>query len=307
VHIGRWLQAQGYEFVTVTPATHARVLARRAPTRARDLRDAFGWSMPFDESLLPREMVARLRDAALLEPCGHGLLRAAIRFSTLGGLIFAHSSFPTDHNESVFFGPDTYRFVSLIRRELAQRPLRARGRILDLGCGSGAGGLAAAAASGACAEPALVLSDISAEALVFARANAELAGVQGAELALSDLFSAVAGDFDLVVANPPYLNDESQRLYRHGGGRWGEALSLRILREGLSRLAPGGRLVLYTGSSIAAGVDFLQGAFKAYLAGQECTWSYEEIDPDVFGEELGRPAYADVERIAAVALIVRKP
>lgn len=307
VHAGRWLQAEGYAFTTVTPATHAGVLARRAPTRARDLRDVFGWSMPFDASLLPREMAARLQDAALLEPVEHGLLRAAVRFSTLGALIFAHSSFPTDQNESVFFGPDTYRFVSLIRRALSQQPLRAQSRILDVGCGSGAGGLAAAAASQGGGAPVLLLSDISAEALVFARANAELAGMPGVGLALGDLFSAVAGDFDLVVANPPYLNDEAQRLYRHGGGRWGEALSLRILREGLPRLAPGGRLVLYTGSSIAHGVDFLHGAFQAHLAGQDCTWRYEEIDPDVFGDELRKPAYADVERIAAVALTVCRP
>jgi hypothetical protein len=31
---------------------------------------------------------------------------------------------------------------------------------------------------------------------------------------------------------------------------------------------------------------------------------YEEIDPDVFGEELDTPAYAAVERIAAVSLNV---
>jgi hypothetical protein len=33
---------------------------------------------------------------------------------------------------------------------------------------------------------------------------------------------------------------------------------------------------------------------------------YEEIDPDVFGEELERPAYAHVDRIAAVGLTVIK-
>ena len=33
---------------------------------------------------------------------------------------------------------------------------------------------------------------------------------------------------------------------------------------------------------------------------------YRELDPDVFGEELERPAYAQVERIAVVALDVFK-
>lgn len=29
-------------------------------------------------------------------------------------------------------------------------------------------------------------------------------------------------------------------------------------------------------------------------------WCYEEIDPDVFGEELEQPAYQHIERIALV-------
>jgi hypothetical protein len=33
---------------------------------------------------------------------------------------------------------------------------------------------------------------------------------------------------------------------------------------------------------------------------------YEEIDPDVFGEELDRPAYATADRIAAVGLTAIK-
>jgi len=31
------------------------------------------------------------------------------------------------------------------------------------------------------------------------------------------------------------------------------------------------------------------------------------VDPDVFGEELGQPAYGEVERIAAVGLVVQRP
>ena len=306
VRVGRWLQAQRYEFTTVTPTTHAVVLWRRGPAPARDLRDAFGWNVPFAPDLLPVEVMGWLQEAALATPTADGLWRAAVRYSTIGTLLFAHSSFPTDQNESVFFGPDTYRFAALIQRELGKRPLGARPRILDVGCGSGAGGLVAAAAQSR-ADPLLILSDISATALAFARASAALAGVAGVGFVQGDLFSAVTGEFDLVVANPPYLNDEAQRLYRHGGGRWGEDLSLRIVREGLPRLASGGRLVLYTGAAIAGGVDSLQDACRSHLSDSDCVWSYEELDPDVFGEELHKSTYADVDRIAAVALTVRKP
>jgi hypothetical protein len=44
------------------------------------------------------------------------------------------------------------------------------------------------------------------------------------------------------------------------------------------------------------------------LKDRQLDWSYTEIDPDVFGEELEQTAYAHVERIAAVGLTVtRKP
>jgi methylase of polypeptide subunit release factors len=116
----------------------------------------------------------------------------------------------------------------------------------------------------------------------------------------------VDGAFDLIVANPPYLNDEEARTYRHGGGRWGEALSARILAEGLARLAPGGRLILYTGATIVAGADPLLELLQPHLEQCGWPWSYRELDPDVFGEELEQPAYRDAERIAAVALVVQR-
>jgi hypothetical protein len=37
-----------------------------------------------------------------------------------------------------------------------------------------------------------------------------------------------------------------------------------------------------------------------------CTLDYREIDPDVFGEELSKPIYADVERIAVVGAVITK-
>jgi SAM-dependent methyltransferase len=306
VRVGQWLKAQSYAFTTITPASHALVLARRAGAVAQDLREVFGWNMPFVPSVLPADVLQCLKDAGLVNAGEGGLLRSAVRFSTLGELLLPHSAFPTDQGTSVFFGPDTYRFASLIRRELERAPLGSRPRILDVGCGTGAGGLVAAAALHS-ASPQIVFADISATALRYAQASAVLAGAAETTFVQGDLFAAASGTFDLVVANPPYLNDASQRLYRHGGGRWGEALSLRIVQEVRPRLAPGGRLVLYTGSAIAARPHPLRKACSDHLAGCAGEWSYEEIDPDVFGEELAKAAYADVDRIAAVTLTLRVP
>jgi methylase of polypeptide subunit release factors len=117
----------------------------------------------------------------------------------------------------------------------------------------------------------------------------------------------VEGQFDMIVANPPYLNDPLQRAYRHGGGELGSGLSLRIAQSARERLSPGGTLLLYSGSPIVGGVDRLLQAIEQDFAGCDLSWSYEEIDPDVFGEELETGAYRAVDRIAAVVLTARQP
>jgi len=310
VLLGRWLKASGYGFTTVTPLTHERVNARRARNARGDtqsagnLRDIFGWSRPFAADLLPAEVFGWLRGADLLEAAAQnaGLWRSKVRFSTVDENLYAHSAYPTLEADAVFFGPDTYRFVGLIQAELASRPLAAGARILDIGCGAGPGGIAAALTAKAGARE-LVLADINPRALGFARANAALAGLNDVVFQQSDLYASLAGRFDLIVANPPYLVDAGERTYRHGGGLLGSALSLRIVREGLPRLAPGGRLVLYTGAPIVDGIDPFRDAVGALLQQAGAAFSYRELDPDVFGEELDTPAYANVERIAAAALV----
>ncbi|RYF44159.1 MAG: methyltransferase domain-containing protein [Comamonadaceae bacterium] len=304
--LGRWLQGQGYRFTTVTPATHGRVNRRPSSAKAQDLRGVFGWSRPFAAALLPADMLALMREGGLLALGPDGDLASTVRFSSIGELLFAHSAYPTTQADAVFFGPDTVRFTALIEGQLHERALPVGARILDVGCGAGPGGIVAALAAIASA-PRLVLADINPAALDHARANAALAGLERVEFAQGDLFGAVEGDFDLVVANPPYLNDAAQRAYRHGGGAWGGGLSERIVREGLPRLAPGGRLVLYTGAAIVEGSDPLLDALRPELEHCGWSWSYRELDPDVFGEELEEPAYAGADRIAAVALVVGRP
>lgn len=305
VLLGRWLQETGYRFTAITPASHARVNARGGALAARGLRDVFGWSRPFAPGLLPGNALDWLRNAGLLDESGP-LLRSRVRFASLGSALYAHSAYPTLEADAVFFGPDTYRFAALIEAELQRRPLVAGARILDIGCGAGPGGMVAALASPA-AQPGLLLADINPRALAFARANAALAGVANASFRQSNLFESLEGRFDLIVANPPYLVDAGERAYRHGGGPLGSGLSLRIVRDSLARLAPGGRLVLYTGAPIVEGRDPFLDEVTPLLVQAGCPFSYREIDPDVFGEELDAPVYADTERIAAVALVATQP
>lgn len=295
VELGRRLQQSAYVFVTPTPETHRRVQLRAAQhegTLARDLRDVFGWSRPFRPELLSEGLLQLLESAGELERDG-ALCRSLVRFSTLHGRLLVHSAFPTTAPDSVFFGPDTYRFCALLDR-WAPRAKRA----VDIGCGSGAGGLCLHGKA-----ESIVLADVNPRALQLAEVNAALAGVT-VELAHSDVLAGVPGEVDLVIANPPYMRDPGARLYRDGGGSHGEGLSVRIVRESLARLTNGGKLVLYTGSAVVAGTDSFYAAVTPVLQEFGVAFSYEELDPDVFGEELSEPGYERVERIAAVGLKV---
>jgi methylase of polypeptide subunit release factors len=291
-----------YHFVTPTPSTHYRVNNRPGNDRARSLTDVFGWSRPFPRSLLPSALFDLLRDGAIIceGPIGW---KSLVRASTLNGDIFLHSAFPTVSPDAVFFGPDTYRFAMAIKNNLGSERCLVR-RALDLGCGSGAGGVIVAK-SAICSE--LILTDINDTALQLARLNAEAAGVRNVTTTHSDLFENIEGEFDLIVANPPYLNDPLKRTYRHGGGERGSELSVRIAKAAKDKLSVGGSLILYTGSPIVEGEDYLHRAVVQSFLGNDLQWSYEEIDPDVFGEELETPAYGYVDRIAAVVLTARKP
>ena len=71
-------------------------------------------------------------------------------------------------------------------------------------------------------------------------------------------------------------------------------------------MVPRGRALLYTGSAIVDGRDALRDALADAVADAGVRMDYRELDPDVFGEDLDEPAYAQVERIALVgAVIVR--
>lgn len=302
----RQVAATGYRFTTVTPLTHQRVLARRGREPGITLRDVFGWNLPFEANALPPALLADMEHAGLVRRTGT-LLRSTVRIASLGDDLFFHSAYPTVEENAVFFGPDTSRFARFVLQALAERKAQQHARVLDVGCGSGAGGVAVARALAATGTPAhVVMNDINSLALQYAAVNAEAAGVP-VTLAQGDALSAVDGDFDLIVSNPPYLDDAAQRAYRHGGTRLGRALSARIATESLKRLAPGGQLLLYTGVAMVDGEDPFLAEMRPLLEGSGCEWSYAEIDPDVFGEELERSVYAHIDRIAAVGLVVTRP
>lgn len=295
----RLLQARDYAFVTPTPATHKRVARRGRPARRPTLSDVFGWSRSFGEGDLPAEVLALMRRAGMLRPRGRRL-KSAVRVSTVRGRLFLHSAYPTLEADAVFLGPDTYRFADFIVRELeGAGPVR---RILDVGAGAGVGGVIAA---GERPGARLLLTDVNASALRLARVNAVHAGVE-AELRRADGLDGVEDGFDLITTNPPYIVDTHGRTYRDGGDMLGARLSLDWAKGAARRLAPGGRLLLYTGSAIVDGEDRLLTALEPAMAAAGCDLDYRELDPDVFGEQLSQPAYREAERIAVIGAVAVK-
>jgi len=248
--------------------------------------------------------------------------KSKIRFSTHDNLLWAHSSFPTTESDCIFFGPDTFRYFYFLEKTVKMYHEKG-GKVIDIGAGSGAGGIFLANLLKDQGDVQVTLTDINPTALLYSRANAtaNFPTKDGPKFnfVLSDILKNVDGPFDLIVSNPPYMVDTEEsksaadkdgaaRMYRNGGGTLGIELSVRIVREGAEKLNRGGLIALYTGIPILAGnVDPFFSEVKPLIeeGGLELV-RYEEIDPDVWGEELSTKAYGDVERISVIGLVLRK-
>ena len=296
------LREREYSFVTPTPATHGRILAR-SRRGAADLRDVFGWSRPFEPDDVDPAVLKALIAAEAMERLDDGRFKSRYRVSSLREDLFLHSAYPTDSPDSVFFGPDSYRFADFIADELADCPRELGARIVDIGAGAGVGAIVAARL---CPDARISMADINGEALRLASLNARAAGIE-ADIAQGPNLEPIEGPVGIALANPPYMRDTSGRDYRDGGGMHGGGVALDMAAEALHRISPGGRFLLYTGSAIIDGEDRLQGALAELAERNSCELRYREIDPDVFGEELENDAYRDVERIAVVGAVMSKP
>jgi release factor glutamine methyltransferase len=153
--------------------------------------------------------------------------------------------------------PETEELVGV----LLKRAWVEKARILDMGCGSGVIGLSLAAHLAARGVE-VVLADLSRLALDLARENAArlVQKLEGADLRFveGDLFAAVSGEFDAIVANLPYLSVQDlaqvSREVRHDpemalvGGERGTELMERFLGECPARLRPGGMVAMEFGA-----------------------------------------------------------
>ncbi|WP_374583446.1 peptide chain release factor N(5)-glutamine methyltransferase [Pseudoduganella sp.] len=159
--------------------------------------------------------------------------------------------------------PDTELLV-----ELALERLPPRGKVLDMGTGSGA--IAVAIAHNR-PDADVTALDVSNDALAVAARNAQRNGAR-VRFLHSDWYGAVAGEqFDLIVSNPPYIADGDRHL-SEGDLRFEPSGALTDFADGLSalrtivagapaHLAPGSWLLMEHGYDQAAAVrGLLAGA-----------------------------------------------
>jgi release factor glutamine methyltransferase len=141
-------------------------------------------------------------------------------------------------------------------------------RVLDMGCGSGVLGLTLAAA-----RPGweVTLADVSPDALELTGENIESLNIPNAFPVESDLFEAIEGLFDGIVANLPYvsegeratmsrevLHDPALALF---SGEHGLDLIQRFVPQAFRHLKPGGWLVMEIGHDQASQVvSFLESS-----------------------------------------------
>ena len=161
--------------------------------------------------------------------------------------------------------PETEELVELILTE----NLKPNLSVLDIGTGSGAIALALAKNR---LDWCVTASDISPDALNLARENASLQNLK-ISFKKSDCFAEIAGNYDIIVSNPPYISraDESEvglnvlhsephlALFAEEDGL---AIYRKIAEDTKNHLREGGKIYLEIGYKQGHSVPAL---FRKYL------------------------------------------
>ncbi|BFM15353.1 50S ribosomal protein L3 N(5)-glutamine methyltransferase [Maricurvus nonylphenolicus] len=148
--------------------------------------------------------------------------------------------------------------IELIEQQFQPWLANYPSRILDLCCGSGCIGIVCAAEF---MDSEVVVSDISADALAVAQSNIERHHLTDQVHAVeSDLFANLQGErFDLIVSNPPYVNEEdlaampaefhAEPEIALGSGSDGLDFTRRLLAQARNHLTEQGLLIVEVGNS----------------------------------------------------------
>ncbi len=334
LELGRLLRDAGYEPQRIQQrlATGDQLLARspELPSYLRRIGDAdelavlirlFLLGVPvlrarFDE-LVGTQLRARLAGAGLLIRNGE-VVHGSARLVPHDELLIA-----SDHAGAGEAHADHVPGVHRPSVALAHLTVRGQGeRALDLCTGNGIQAILLAAHA-----ESVVATDVNVRALAYAAFNAALNGAGNVETRAGSFFEPVEGEqFDLVVANPPYVDSpESAYLFRDSGMP-GDAVSEHVVRSVPGALAHGG----FAGVLIAWALDPDAPAERprSWLEGSGCdayllhtstddpietatVWNRDLLDrPEDYAQALDRwLAYyreLGIEQVGYACLVLRK-
>jgi len=249
--------------------------------RATAILRAAGLEDPRAEARsLLRAVPEAQHEAALAERAGGKPLSRILGRREFWSLDFALNEATLDPR------PDSETLVEAVLGELAERTLPWR--LLDLGTGSGCLLLALLSELPAAFGVGV---DLAPSAAAQARANAAALGLAGrSALLVADWGAALAGGFDVVASNPPYIASAvlptlATEVRRHDpalaldGGEDGLGAYRALLPQARRLLRPGGLLALEIGFDQQAAVERLlrQGglqplACRRDLGGRPRVW-----------------------------------
>ncbi|WP_449283312.1 class I SAM-dependent methyltransferase [Leucobacter sp.] len=240
----------------------------------------------------------------LLEPDGAGDLRAALSLNPVE-VADSRAERPlhwwilSDLDDQLRRGPARADHVMGVggatRSLIAQAAPHDAPRCLDLGTGCGVVAMHLALRG------RVIATDISERALMMARANARLNGVERRiEFRRGDLFAPVADErFDLILSNPPFVitpRASGAPVYEYrDGGMTGDGLAERVVREAPGLLAEDGELLCLANWESpwgANGLERVRGwiAGAAEAAGALDAWVIERdrVEPAQYAETWAR-------------------
>lgn len=256
------------------------------------------------DAALPTLGAAGALGLGLVEGDGAGGLRAALSLNPVE-IADARAERPprwwiiSDLDDQLRRGPARADHVMGVggatRSLIAQAPPQEAARCLDLGTGCGVVALHLALRG------PVIATDISERALLLARANVRLNGVeQRIEFRRGDLFEPVAGErFDLILSNPPFVitpREAGAPVYEYrDGGMTGDGLAERVVREAPALLAAGGTLLCLANWESpwgGNGLERVRGwiADAAETAGPLDAWVIERdrVEPAQYAETWAR-------------------
>ncbi len=264
------------EYLDGKGVDNGRLDAERLLAQVLEL-DRVGLYMQFDRPMQDEELTAYralVKRRASREPLQY--IQGETEFWSLPMLVTPAVLIPRS---------DTEILVEEALKRLPENP-----RILDVGAGSGAIGIALAHEKSDAEVTAL---DLSAEALEVVARNADLNGVRDRLKTIQgDLAQLPEGPWDMVVSNPPYIPLADYETLMPEVRDYEPALALKAGEDGLGCyraladqvqriLAPGGWILLEVGIGQATDVaDFLR---KAGLTDVSVRADYGGVDRVVCG------------------------